>query len=139
MSTFITSTDYDASIRSEILDAITRSDAAIVEIAEDRAIEEIKGYLSGRYQVEEIFAKTGGNRHPLILMFAIDITIYHLHSAANSVKIPENRTNRYNRAISWLDRVAKGYISPSDLPVLAPAETRGNILRGGNEKRNNHF
>ena len=47
MSQFITPEDYDASIHREILDALLRhdsetSDEAIVEICEDRAIDEMR-------------------------------------------------------------------------------------------------
>lgn len=44
MSKFITPQDYDASIHREILDALTRNDNAIIEICEDRAISEMRGY-----------------------------------------------------------------------------------------------
>ena len=78
MSKFITQEDYDASIHREILDALTRSDNAIVEICEDRAIAEMRGYLNARYDVDEIFSAEGEARNQLILMLAIDITVYHL-------------------------------------------------------------
>ena len=48
MSKFITPQDYDASIHREILDALTRNDDAIIEICEDRAIAEMRGYLNAR-------------------------------------------------------------------------------------------
>ena len=45
---FITIEDYDASIHRDILDALTRQDAALVEVCEDRAVAEMRCYLSGR-------------------------------------------------------------------------------------------
>ena len=54
MSKFIELTDYDASIHREILDALTREDNAVVEICEDRAIEEMRCYLSKRYDCDRM-------------------------------------------------------------------------------------
>ena len=52
MAKFITPEDYDASIHQEILDAVIRSDRQIVEICEDRAIAEMRGYLAARYDCD---------------------------------------------------------------------------------------
>ena len=43
MSKFIELSDYDASIHREILDALTREDAAVVEICEARAVAAAEG------------------------------------------------------------------------------------------------
>ena len=55
MSKFIELSDYDASIHREILDALTREDDAVVEICEDRAVAEMRCYLSRRYDCDKIF------------------------------------------------------------------------------------
>lgn len=78
MSKFIELSDYDASIHRDILDALTRNDDAIVEICEDRAIAEMRGYLSGHYDCDKLFAATGDERNQLVLMMALDIAIYHI-------------------------------------------------------------
>lgn len=75
MSKFITPQDYDASIHREILDALTRNDNAIIEICEDRAISEMRGYLSTRYDADAIFKTEGAARNELVLMMAVDIDI----------------------------------------------------------------
>ena len=49
MSQFINLEDYDASIHREILDALTRTDDSLIEICEDRAVAEMRSYLSKRY------------------------------------------------------------------------------------------
>ena len=54
MSKFIELSDYDASIHREILDALTREDDAVVEICEDRAVAEMRCYLSRRYDLSLI-------------------------------------------------------------------------------------
>jgi len=143
MSAFITLSDYDAAIHAEILNAVTRQDDAILEIMEDQAVEEMKGYLSARYDTDEIFSQTGDDRHQLIKMFCIDITLYHLHSIHNPQKFPQVRIDRYNRAIEWLKGVQKGDINPDGLTLKENADgDQGgatSFSMDSNQKRINHF
>lgn len=127
MSQFINTTDYDASIHKEILDSLLRADLTtydpqIVEICEDRAISEMRSYLNKGYDCDAIFTATGSDRHPLILMFAIDITIFHIFCQHNPYKISKIRQDRYDRAIEWLKGVAKGDITIDGAPTL-PEDT----------------
>ena len=80
MSQFIELKDYDASIHKEILDALVREDDTLVEICEDRAIAEMRCYLSKRYDCNKIFNATGENRNQLVLMIAIDIAVYTIRA-----------------------------------------------------------
>ena len=59
MSQFVELTDYDASIHRDILDALVREDEAVIEVCEDRAIAEMRCYLSKRYDCDKIFSATG--------------------------------------------------------------------------------
>lgn len=141
MSKFIELKDYDASIHKEILDAVTREDEAVVEICEDRAIAEMRCYLSKRYDCNKIFAATGGERNQLVLMMAIDIAIYHVISIHNPQSIKGIRKERYERAVEWMKAVADEDISIDGVPLL-PEEVRAeksNFLMKSNRKRVNHW
>lgn len=129
MANFINTTDYDATIHKEILDSLLRKDSAsydpqIIEICEDRAISEMRSYLNKAYDCDAIFSATGTDRHALILMFAIDITVYHIFCQHNPYKITKIRQDRYDRAIEWLKGVMKGDITIDGAPLL-PAEELG--------------
>ena len=131
MSQFITLEDYDASIHREILDALLRhdsdvSDSAIVEICEDRAIEEMRCYLSKYYDCDAIFSATGSDRNALILMMAVDISVDHIFCQHNPYKISEVRKDRYNRAIEWLKAVAAAQITIDGAPRLPEEELHAN-------------
>jgi phage gp36-like protein len=131
MSQFITTEDYDASIHREILDALLRhdsdvSDSAIVEICEDRAIEEMRCYLSKYYDCDAIFSATGSDRNPLILMMAVDIAVYHIFCQRNPYKMSEIRKERYNRAVEWLKAVAAANITIDGAPRLPEEELHAN-------------
>ena len=141
MSRFIQPEDYDASIHKEILDALLRhdsetSDAAIVEICEDRAIEEMRGYLDKFYNTTAIFDATGAERNQLVLMMAVDIAVYHIFCQHNPYKISQVRKDRYDRAIEWLKAVAAGKVTIANAPRLdpeaaaaaSPWQLRSNIL-----------
>ena len=141
MTNFINIEDYDASIHRDILDALTREDASLVEICEDRAIAEMRCYLSGRYDCEAIFSASGEERHQLVLMMALDIAIYHIFSIHNPVKLSQLRKDRYERAVEWMKAVAAGTISIDGAPLATEerqiAAQPFRIV--SNPKRHNHF
>lgn len=133
MSNFITTGDYSASIHNEILNSITRNDDAVIEICEERAIDEMRSYMSGRYDCDKIFMASGEQRNQLVLMMALDITIYHLFCLHNPQKLSPMRKDRYDRAVEWLKAVRRGDISPSELILSdenkkekSPFQMRGN-------------
>ena len=130
MSKFITPEDYDASIHREILDALTRNDDTLVEICEDRAVSEMRGYL---------FSAEGDARHPLVLMMALDITVYHLFCIHNPQKLSQVRKDRYERAVEWLRQVAKCQINIDGAPPLPDTESRQGLpwkMRSNPKRRN---
>lgn len=142
MAAFINPEDYDASIHQEILDSLIRSDKLIIEICEDRAITEMRGYLSARYACNKVFSAEGEDRNQLVLMMAIDIAIYHIYSIHNPRNMSQIRVDRYERAIEWLKGVRKGDISVDGLPEIEQEEDRSAASQfqiRSNPKRNNYF
>lgn len=131
MTNFITLNDYDASIHREILDALLRTgsdtyDPQIIEVCEDRAIAEMRSHMASTYDCDAIFSATGDQRHPLVLMFAIDISVYHIFCIHNPYKISKVRENRYNRAIDWLKGIKSGDIAVDGAPRLPESEQADN-------------
>ena len=122
MNNFIQKEDYDASIHTEILNSLTRSDDAVIEICEDRAIAEMRSYMYSRYDCDAIFSATGNDRHPLVLMMAIDIAIYHLFCLHNPQKLSQIRKDRYDRAVEWLKSVSKGQITIEGAPAAVVSD-----------------
>ena len=141
MSEFIDLKDYDASIHKEILDSLTRDDDSIVEICEDRAVAEMRCYLSKRYDCDKIFSAREGQRNQLILMMAIDIAVYHIFCIHNPRNMSQIRKDRYDRAKEWLEAVANGDVSIDGAPLLPENElrTKSNFLIRSNRKRSNRY
>lgn len=131
MTNFINIEDYDATIHREILDSLLRKESAsydpqIIEICEDRAVAEMRSYMNKAYDCNTIFSATGDNRHALILMFAIDITVYHIFCQHNPYKIAKIRQDRYDRAVEWLKGVMKGDITIDGAPLLPEEDLSDN-------------
>lgn len=78
----------------------------------------------------------GDNRNQQIILYLLDITLYHLHSRINPRNIPDLRKERYDGnsphqtggAIGWLKKVASGDIN-ADLPQIQPQQ--GMAIRWG--------
>lgn len=142
---FLSTEELNTHLYQEIIDCVSRredeqEELTILQASIDAAISEMKGYLSD-YNIEEIFGATGDDRHPLLLTFAKDITIWHFLNLSNPSADLALRKARYERAIEWLKGVQKGDIIP-DLPDPEEPEDgsqSGAIRHGSNERRENHF
>ena len=131
MAAFITPEDYDATIHKEILDSLLRKDSAsydpqIIEICEDRAIGEMRSHMNKTYDCDAIFSATGSDRNALVLMFAIDIAVYHIFCQHNPYKMSKIRQDRYDRAIEWLKGIMKGDITIDGAPLIQEPDLSDN-------------
>lgn len=136
---FLIFEDYKTLIKDDVLQAVMDNDKTIVLEVEQMAQAEMESYLNQRYDVAHIFNKTGTARQPLILMYMIDIVLYHIHARINPKFIPDIRKDRYDIAISWLNKVARGDINP-DLPKIENSESplAGLGQRWGSNSKFNH-
>ena len=141
MSQFVNTGDYDASVHREILDALVRDDQSLVEICEDRAIAEMRCYLSKRYDCDAIFSASGEDRNQLILMMVIDIAVYHIFCIHNPQKLSQIRKDRYERAVEWMRAVADEEISIEGVPMLPEDEraSKASLMFKSNRKRVNRL
>lgn len=67
-------------------------------------------------------------RHQLLVMYVIDMLLYHLHARITPRNVPEVRNERYAAAVAWMDMVKAGDESP-DLPLRDPGRDE---VRHGN-------
>lgn len=127
---FLEKEDLKNGIYGYQVDQITEGDDTIVEQAISAAIEEAKSYLTqnvnskevydGRviYDVETIFNAIGSERNALILQHCITLSKWHIVDLCNADIIYEQAKERYDRAIQWLTKIAKGTITLTTLPQL---------------------
>jgi hypothetical protein len=79
----------------------------------------------------------GDNRNPLIVMYMIDVTLYHVLSRIAPRNIPPLRIDRYNAAVTALKEINDG-ARMTDIPLVQP-ETYKRFMLGGNVRRNNYY
>lgn len=121
---FLEITDFDKQIRADQLLRILDQEPLILDDCEAAAIEEISSYLSAKYNISLIFSAP---RNALLVLYTVDVLLYHIHSRISPSTIPEMRIVRYENVIDWLRDVAKGIISP-DFPILENAKQK-NFIR----------
>lgn len=134
---FLLETDFRSLIKDGELNILTGGDNTLLTTTEQRAIDEMTGYLSVRYNTDTIFAQTEGDRNDLIVMYLCDIVLYHLHSRIAPDDIPEFRRDRYVGARDWLEKTADGFTNP----VLPRVEEGESPLKYGNSspKQNPYY
>jgi phage gp36-like protein len=134
---FIAKTDLALSILSDELTEITRNDDTLIAMAIDAAQAEMRTYLFDSYDVDTIFAKTGSNRHQLLVQLLADMAIYFLVARLQAGQDISDREARYKRAVAWLKQ-AQSSETYSDLPRrISTAQTIFTV--GSNTKRPNYY
>lgn len=113
---FITDEDYKVVVGDSALRVISQASRENRENAEVEAIEEIAGYLRPKYDCNAIFSAEGNARNRLVVMYAVDVALYHLSASLPQKMGSEVRQERYERAIKWLEGVQAEKILP-DLPL----------------------
>ena len=132
---FIEKADLGSVLYEYQIDQITDGNDDLVAQACNAAIEEAKSYLTpnvedkkwldGRllYDVETIFSQTGNDRHSLIVQHCCTMAKWYVAELCNADFIYEKAKERYDRAVDWFTKVAKGTINVSSLPQLTRDET----------------
>jgi phage gp36-like protein len=136
---FITENELYTAIHQQYIDEITREDVVIVPAAIEAALAEMRGYLQNKFDVATIFNTTGYPRHPLLVQFAKDITVYNLIELDKPGIDNEDRRARYKRAIKWLEDVRDELII-TELPKISPADIKvQTIYYASKPKKDNYF
>jgi phage gp36-like protein len=116
-----------------------QSSPTALDTIELEAIEEITQYIAARYDAPAIFAATT-NRSALMVMYCVDIVLYHISAATTQRQVPQVRKDRYDNAIDALKYIARGLSNPP-LPPLTDAQN--NIVSparfGSIEKDQNRY
>jgi phage gp36-like protein len=89
--------------------------------------------VAGTKPTNTTYFTRGDNRNQQIVLYMVDICLYHLHSRINPRNIPQLRGLRYEEAIKWLNMVASGTVT-ADLREINPEQ--GVSIRWGSSTRN---
>lgn len=132
---FINNNDLLAVIDQITLNTVTGGNQALIDLAETQSIEEMNAYLNVRYDILKVFDVN--NRNASIVMYLVDIALYHLHARISPDNIPTLREERYKNAKDWLEKVADGFIKPL-LPVK-DVENSTPLRYGSGDKQESYF
>lgn len=136
---FIAKADLQKLIKADMLTALLDGDDTVVATAADEAIAKAKEMLSGVYDMDTELAKTGSNRHDLLLTYCIDIAIYNVWRYVDPMAIPKYRVDHYKEAIDWLKGVMKGDYATSLATSTESDESGGPVIFGSNTARDNQY
>lgn len=133
---FVKDEDYKVVIGQQALAVLSQTSEDIRNNAELQAQEEISGYLRPVYDSDKVFAARGNERNRQIVMYCCDIALYNMASSVSGRMGMDIRKERYERAIQWLEGVAKGQIVP-DLPHATDESGApiGGVICFGSEKK----
>lgn len=136
---FLQNKDLYTKIRPNELHQITAGEDTITLHALQAAISEMCTYLESRYNTKEIFNKEGEDRNPLLVSFAVDISIFEIVSIALPGQDLEDRRARYKRAIDYLKQVRDGKLDLELSTKENPDTAADDAAFGSQTKRNNYF
>lgn len=90
----------------------------------------IDGYIVRRFGASQVSAWTDVTVPPILAQLADDLAIYWLASSATVLTVNPPIEQAYERAISWLERIADSAFDLVDATggLIADACTAGNIL-----------
>lgn len=117
---FLNINDYSVQIRQWVTGIITDENEDIRIKSELMAQGEMESYLRTRYDTAKIFDpdlydddQSLDGRNHTVVMYLVDMAVYHLHANISPENVPEIREIRYKAAIRWLEKTARGEISPN--------------------------
>jgi phage gp36-like protein len=129
---FIDTTDFEATVHTEILNALTQNNDVVINDNVARSIDEVKAYLNGRYDTANIFNKEGDARNKYILRICLTICVYYIYLTHNPRKLTQVVVDEFNRALHTLEKIQAGKINPEGLPVpVEPDQTSNGLSQTG--------
>jgi len=137
---FLTQAELTTNANAEVIESITEGDDTLVPIMIDECIEEMKGYLSSRFDVETIFADPvePATRDLVVVGMLKKRVIYEIFSLGNPAMMTEVVKDNNKMAMDWLKGVQSQKINPN-LPVVDSLNPITYMEAGGNTRRVAHY
>lgn len=132
--------DYHDQVQADILQTIINADDSLRTQMELKVESLMSDYFNVRFDVANIFNKTGTARNHTVVLHYINMVVYHLCSRLAPSQVPQTVSDKYSDAIEWLKMVAAGKLAP-DLPTVVSdgVDTKANIKYGSETKRTPYY
>lgn len=108
----------------EVIDLITNSNETIVNEIILESIDLMKSYLFRYYDIDAIFEAGGAQRSKIILKYLKDIVIHEVY-IRRTKQYNEVAKDRYDEAMLWLEKIAKGDIEAPLPPKIVDTDGDG--------------
>lgn len=125
LTDFITKADYQYQIKTYKLDQITEATDSILDNAEDEAIGQVTEFLSGRYDMNTEFAKSGANRNKALLRWVKCLVMYYIYERIPDAMVPERVIKNYDDTMEMLNKISDGKMNCT-LAQLTESDQDGN-------------
>lgn len=112
---FLTTEDYQSVCDDFELEQL-QANTDIRLQAEKAALETISSYTRHRYDMDKAFTQEGGDRNPMLVQCAVNITLWLMVHRLPQNMGHERRECLYNETIKWLKDVQASKAAP-DLPT----------------------
>lgn len=134
---YIDQSDYLPHIKDKILNQVIDSTPALLDNAETTAISVVRDALHANYDVDDIFSKTGTDRHAQVLRWCITLVLYYLHERVPEALTPQRIINNYEATLEMLSSIEDGKKSV-DLPRLVVDDVKKTNFRWGSQPPRGH-
>ena len=139
---YIEETDLASVIQERFLDDSTANiagDDTILNDLEQKAIDYVISYLTGRYNTELIFATDAPLRNGVLRQIIAQIIVYRAVRRNAARKVPDDYVNMFNEATKMLERIQSGAMSLVSLPLITAADGSSAPVLSGNNRNSDYF
>lgn len=102
---YLVENDFKKSLRDVRLSQIVDGNSTLLDDASDAAEAIVRDYLNSRYNVEEIFNKTGNDRHKQVVRWTLLIALYIIYDRIEDDLVPERVIKNYDETIATLKEI----------------------------------
>lgn len=137
---FLTATDFNMKVSSDILNQITQTDNTILDDAEKQAIGIINDNLSSNFDIDTEIAKTDNERHDNLLRWMLNLTLYFIYERVPDDQVPERVVKNFDDTITEIEMIARGKKNTTLARVIdeETSEIRTTFRYGSNAKRDHN-
>jgi len=118
---FLIKKELETVVLDEVVNRVVSNKKDIVTQIIKESIDLMRGYLSNHYDAEAIFSAEKENRSLVVLKYLKDIVIHEIY-IRRTHEYNEAAKMRYNEAILWLEKAAKGMLN---LELTRKKDTQG--------------
>lgn len=136
---FLLEGDFDNKLDESVKAQITGGSGEPFDLAEKTAMATVTDSLSELYNLTTEYAKTGTDRHPILVKWLVSIAMYDLYERIPDNQLPKRVVKNYDDTLKTIEKIEQGKKTCTLTKITDPIT--GNpktVFRWGSEKRRTH-